>query len=131
MADREEQSEEQSGSDTVLVAYVTVHLVSGESFELLPFEDANDVKAKVSDLLAAWAKSGFLIRGNEIVPWHQVRRAEATRVEELSRDESELRRREWEARELARMQKSCWRTKKPREKKEEGGGDDSQDQRAA
>ncbi|MGA8108615.1 MAG: hypothetical protein WBD46_10885 [Acidobacteriaceae bacterium] len=121
--------EEQAASDTVLVAYVTVHLVSGESFELLPFEDANDVKAKVSDLLAAWAKSGFLVRGNQIVPWHQVRRAEAVRVEELSRDESELRRREWEAQELARMQKSCWRTKKEREKKEEEGGE--QHQRAA
>jgi hypothetical protein len=31
------------GDETVLVAWVTVHLESGESFELLPFEDAQDV----------------------------------------------------------------------------------------
>ena len=38
-------------SDTVLIAYATVHLESGESFELLPFEDANDVKSRVCDLI--------------------------------------------------------------------------------
>lgn len=124
-------AEENAANDTVLVAYISVHLVSGESFELLPFEDANDVKAKVSDLMTAWAKSGFLVRGTEIVPWHQVQRAEATRVEELSRSESELRRREWEAKQLARMQKSCWRTKKLRKQKQDEGEDDQSRQRTA
>ena len=86
-------------------------------------------KSKVSDLLGDWAKSGFLIRGSEIIPWNQVQRIEATNVEELSRDESELRRKEWEARETARMQQSFWKTKKGREKKEEG--DDKSEPRAA
>jgi hypothetical protein len=114
------EKEQKSVNDTVLVALVRVHLVSGEAFEMLPFEDENDVKAKVNDLLADWAKSGFLIRGSEIVPWHRVQRVEATQIEELSRHESSLRRKEWEARETARLQQSFWRTKKEGEKKEEG-----------
>ncbi|HEX4066674.1 MAG TPA: hypothetical protein VHZ09_11685 [Acidobacteriaceae bacterium] len=115
------EKEQKAVSETVLVALVRVHLVSGEAFELLPFEDDKDVKAKVNDLLADWAKSGFLIRGSEIVPWHQVRRVEALQVEELSRDESALRRKEWEARETARLQQSFWRTKQERGKKDEEG----------
>jgi hypothetical protein len=99
-------------NDTVLLAFLTVHLESGESFELLPFEDAEDVKAKVSNLMKAWAKSGFLIRGSQIYPWHQVRRIEATSVEELSRADARLRRQQWETRDTAHLQQSFWKTKK-------------------
>jgi hypothetical protein len=106
--------------DTVLVAYVTVHLESGDSFELLPFEDAEDVKSKVCELMRAWAKSGFLIRGGEIYPWHRVRRIVATRVEEMSLYDAELRREEWQTQETARMQKSFWKTKRARKEKAEG-----------
>jgi len=110
---------------TVLVAFVTVHLESGESFELLPFEDPEDVKSKVSDLLADWAKSGFLIQGSHIHPWHQVLRVEATEVVELSRADSLLRRQEWESRDLYRLQQSFWKTKKERKKEsEEGKGEE-------
>ena len=108
-----------SNGDTVLVAFVTAHLQSGESFELLPFEDPEDVKSKVSDLLADWAKSGFLIQGSQIHPWHQVLRVEATEVVELSRADSLLRRQEWQSRDLYRLQQSFWRTKKERGKKDE------------
>lgn len=118
-------ADERAANETVLVAYVTAHLLSGDTFELLPFEDADDVKTKVSDLLADWAKSGFLIRGSDIVPWHQVRR-----VEELSRGESALRRKEWEAHEVARWQQSYWRTKRERKQKEEKSGEEQQDQAA-
>jgi hypothetical protein len=118
-----------AADDTVLVATVMVRLLSGESFELLPFEDAADVKARVNGLLADWAKSGFLIRGSDIVPWHQVQRVEAVKIEELSRDESALRRTEWEAKETARLQQSFWRTKK--EPNEEKNGGEDQGQRSA
>ena len=111
-------------NDTVLVAYVTVHLESGESFELLPFEDAEDVKARVCDLMKAWAKSGFLIRGNQIYPWHRVRRVEATSVEELSRTDSRLRMEEWKARETSQMQKSFWKTKRVRKQESEETNDE-------
>jgi hypothetical protein len=119
MANTDEKTQQEDG--TVLVAYVTVHLESGESFELLPFEDAQDVKSKVGDLLKDWAKSGFLIRGNHIYPWHRVKLVEATKVEELSRDESKLRVQEWQAGDKARLQQSFWMTKQPREKKEDEG----------
>ena len=108
---------------TVLVAYVTVHLQSGKSFEMLPFEDENDVKSKVADLLADWARSGFLIQGNRIYPWHQVLRIEATEVLELSPADSQLRMEEWQARDLYRLQQSFWRTKRPREAKQEEKGE--------
>ena len=93
MAD--ENGETGTANDTVLVAYVTVHLESGDSFELLPFEDTHNVKSKVCELMKAWAKSGFLIRGSEIYPWQRVRRIEATRVEEMSLHDSKLQREEW------------------------------------
>jgi hypothetical protein len=109
------------GDGTVLVAWVTVHLESGERFELLPFEDAQDVKSKVSALMGDWAKSGFLIRGSEIIPWHRVQRVEATKVEELSRSDSKKRLEEWQAKDTARLQQSFWRTKQAKEKKDEGG----------
>jgi hypothetical protein len=108
------------GDGTVLVAWVTVHLESGERFELLPFEDAQDVKSKVSALIGDWAKSGFLIRGSEIIPWHRVQRVEATKVEELSRSDSKKRLEEWQAKDTARLQQSFWKTKQAKEKKDEG-----------
>ena len=42
MADKKET--ERPEGETVLVANVTVHLTSGTSFELLPFQDDVDVK---------------------------------------------------------------------------------------
>ncbi len=113
---------------TVLVAWVTVHLESGDSFELLPFEDAQDVKSKVSDLMKDWAKSGFLIRGSEIYPWHRVKRIVATKVEELSSTDSKRRLEEWQAKDTARLQQSFWKTKKAREKKDEGEGENAGNQ---
>ena len=43
MADKKET--ERPEGETVLVANVTVHLTSGTSFELLPFQDDVDVKS--------------------------------------------------------------------------------------
>jgi hypothetical protein len=106
-------------NETVLVADVKVHLNDGEAFELLPFVDAKDVKSKVSDLLEEWAKSGFLVRGSQIIPWHCVRRVEAMRVEELSPAEADRRLEEWTTRDQRQYQQSFWKTKEPREKKKE------------
>jgi hypothetical protein len=115
----------QQADETILIAHVTVHLHSGESFGLLPFEDANDVKSPVRDLIADWAKSGFLIYGSRIYPWHQVRLVEATQVEELPRRESEQRLEERQAFDLACLRQSVWKTKKACEKKEDGKSEDS------
>ena len=118
MADANEKTE--LVNDTILVAYVTVHLESGESFELLPFEDVLDVKSKVKDLIKSWAQSGFLVRGGDIYPWHRVRRIQATTVEEISLNDAKLRREEWDARETARLQHNFWKTKRAREEKQGG-----------
>jgi hypothetical protein len=125
VAEKNGKAETLLPTDTVLVAYVTVHLEDGESFELLPFEDTNDVKSKVSDLVEAWARSGCLVRGNRIYPWHRVRRLEATKVEELKLVDARLRREQWQAQETERMQQSFWQTKEPREKKNEGDEENS------
>lgn len=119
--------EETRQSDTILIAHATVHLVGGETFDLIPFQSADDVKSEVNDLMESWAKSGFLLRGQRIYPWHQVLRVEVTAVDEMSRSEAAQRLVEWEINDLYRVQQGFWRTKKAREKKEEtkqpqGGG---------
>jgi biopolymer transport protein ExbB/TolQ len=116
VADRDNKEELDA---TVLVAQVTVHLDGGQSFELLPFQDTQDVKSKVEELVGDWAKSGFLMRGSAIVPWHRVTRIEATQVDELPRGDAEQRMKEWEARETERMQQSFWKTKTARGKKKD------------
>jgi hypothetical protein len=106
-------------TDTVLIAHATVHLVSGETFDLLPFTSAEDVKSEVADLIESWSKSGFLLRGRYLYPWHQVARIEVISVQEMSRRESEQRLIDWEMNDQYRLQQDFWKTKKPREKKEE------------
>jgi hypothetical protein len=115
MADKKETERPESG--TVLVAYVTVHLTSGDSFELLPFQDDVDVKSKVTDLLDDWAKSGYLVRGGHIHPWHQVKLVEAT-VTELSRRDSEQQLIEWQTSDLTHLQQAFWKTKHHRKSKQ-------------
>ena len=110
----------ESGLDkTILIAHVTVHLLTGESFELYPFVDENDVKAKVSELIEGWADSGFLLRGGRMYPWHQVRLLEAAPVEEITRIEARQRLMSWEAADITRVQQSFWKTKREAEKKDD------------
>ena len=120
MTDTKEKVEQEQANETILLARVSVHLKSGESFELLPFEDTNDVKSKVNDLIGDWSKSGFLIYGSFIYPWHQVKLVEATEVVELSKSESRQRLEEWNAPALAHLQQCFWKTKQEREKKVDG-----------
>jgi hypothetical protein len=120
MADTEEKAEQQQANETILVARVRVHLQSGESFGLLPFEDMNDVKGKVSDLIGDWSRSGFLIFGGFVYPWHEVKLIEAIEVAELSKSALRQRLEEWNAPALANLQQSFWKTKRAREKKSYG-----------
>ncbi|HEY1809291.1 MAG TPA: hypothetical protein VGG42_12055 [Acidobacteriaceae bacterium] len=120
MADKNARGETLVPTDTVLVAWVTVVLDDGESFELLPFEDTHDVKSKVTDLVEEWVRTGCLVRGNRIYPWHRVLRLEATRVEELKLADARLRREQWQAQETERLQQSFWQTRESREKRNEG-----------
>jgi hypothetical protein len=111
--------EEIKPSETVLIAHATVHLVNGASFDLLPFKKVGDVKSEVEDLMENWSKSGFLLRGRYIYPWHQVAHIEVTSVEEMSRSESEQRLVDWEIHDQYRLQQGFWKTKKAREKKDD------------
>lgn len=120
MADSNKTTETLLPTDTVLVAYVTVHLLDGQSFELLPFEDTHDVKSKVTDLVEEWVRSGVLVRGSQLIPWHRVQRLEASNVEELKLVDARLRREQWQAKETERLQQGFWQTKLPREKRNEG-----------
>lgn len=111
-----------SQENTVLVAHVTVHLQSGESFDLLPFRDDNDVKSRVTELIEDWCRSGYLIRGARIYPWHEVKLIESAPVEELTKSEAEQRLIEFQTLDLAHMQQSFWKTKRPRQQDGEEGG---------
>ncbi len=119
MADSDEGTQANEGPDTLLIAHVTVHLLTGESFELYPFVDVDDVKAKVSELVEGWASSGFLLRGSRLYPWHQVRLLEATTVEEITRQDAQRRLLAWQAEDQVRAVQSFWKTKHEKAKKDE------------
>ncbi len=121
MAEHAEHSnahETQRNPETILIAHVTAHLLDGTSFELYPFVDADDVKAKVSELTEGWASSGFLLRGSRLIPWHRVSHLEATSVEEISRREAGQRLMVWQAEDQRQAVQNFWKTKQ--EKKGEG-----------
>ena len=105
--------------ETLLIAHITAHLLTGESFELYPFVDPHDVKGKVSELVEGWASSGFLLRGSRMFPWHQVRLLEATSVEEITRQEAQQRLLAWKAEDQAKAVQSFWKTKHEQDKKKQ------------
>ncbi len=107
--------------ETVLIAHVTAYLLDGTSFELYPFIDPQDVKAKVSQLVEGWASSGFLLRDAYLVPWHQVKHLEATAVEEVQREEVQARLDAWHAEDHRRALQNFWKTKQEAKGGKEGG----------
>ncbi len=121
MADSHENTgdRQQEKPDTLLIAHITVHLLTGESFELYPFVDPDDVKAKVSELVEGWANSGFLLRGARLYPWHQVRLLEATTVEEITRQQAQQRLLAWQAEDQIRAVQSFWKTKQDKSRQED------------
>ena len=112
--------QDQQQPETLLIAHVTAHLLDGSSFELYPFVDPEDVKAKVSELVGGWAGSGFLLRGSRMIPWHQVRVLETTAVEEITRQEAQQRLLRWQAEDQLKAVQGFWKTKR------EQGGEEKQ-----
>lgn len=106
-------------TQVLLIAQLRAHLVSGESFDLLPIKHENDVKSEVESLTQSWAESGFLVHGRFIYPWHQVKWVEVTQVEEMPLQLAYRRYDELYAAERARMQENFWRTRHKTEKKVE------------
>lgn len=120
MADTpDKEAQENNQPKVLLIAHAKALLASGESLELLPIKHEDDVKSEVSALMESWAKSGFLIHGRFVYPWHQVRSVEITSVEELPQREAHQRLESLYAADRARVQESFWRT---RRKGDSGGG---------
>lgn len=103
----------------LLIAHLRAHLVSGESFDLLPIKHEQDVKSEVESLIQSWSESGFLLHGRFVYPWHQVKHMEVTRVEELPIALANERYPEFYGVERARTQEDFWRTRRKSEKKEQ------------
>jgi hypothetical protein len=106
-------------TQVLLIAQMRAHLVSGETFDLLPIKHENDVKSEVESLIQSWTESGFLVHGRFIYPWHQVKRIEVTRVEEMPLQLAHRHYDELYAAERAHMQENFWRTRHKTEKKAE------------
>jgi hypothetical protein len=117
--------------ETLLIAHVTAYLLDGSSFELYPFVDAKDVKAKVSELVGGWASSGFLLRGSRLIPWHQVKQLEATSVEEITRQEAHQRLMSWQAEDQRRAVDAFWKTKEEKSSEGEGNAEGDKDMKKA
>ena len=103
----------------LLIAHLRAHLVSGESFDLLPIKHELDVKSEVESLIESWSESGFLLHGRFTYPWHQVKHLEVTQVEEMPMALANQRYPEFYGAERARAQEDFWRTRRRSEKKEE------------
>jgi hypothetical protein len=103
----------------LLIAQMRAHLVSGESFDLLPIKHENDVKTEVESLIQSWAESGFLVHGRFFYPWHQVKWIEVTQVEEMPLQLAHRRYDELYAAERARTQEDFWHTRRKTGKKSE------------
>jgi hypothetical protein len=102
----------------LLIANVRAHLVSGESFDLLPIQHEQDVKSEVESLVESWSQSGFLVHGRFIYPWHQVKHVEVTQVEEMPMELAHQRYPEFYGAKRARAQEDFWRTRGKAEKTE-------------
>ena len=132
MATNESENKEPKKDDqpqVLLIAQLRAHLVSGESFDLLPIKHEQDVKTEVESLMESWAESGFLVHGRFIYPWQQVKHVEVTQVEEMPVRLAHQRLDELYAADRARTQENFWRTHQKTEKKDskdDKGGDGAQ-----
>jgi hypothetical protein len=106
-------------AQVLLIAQMRAHLVSGESFDLLPIKHENEVKGEVESLIQSWAESGFLVHGRFIYPWHQVKHVEVTEVEEMPLQLAHRRYDELYAAERARTQENFWHTRHKTERETE------------
>ncbi len=127
--DESKDSKHDPNKDTILIAHVTAQLTDGSNFELYPFLDPKDVKAKVTELVEGWASSGFLLRGSHLIPWSQVKLLEATSVEEITRQEAQQRLLTWQAEDQRRAVQNFWKTKQePKDGDEKGEGKEGEKQ---
>jgi hypothetical protein len=116
-------TKEEKEPKVLVIAQLRAFLASGESFDLLPIKHEQDVKSEVESLVESWAKSGFLVHGRFIYPWHQVNHVEVTQVEEMPSQLAHQRFDELYAAQRARLQEGFWRTRRKTEKEPEEKSD--------
>jgi hypothetical protein len=116
------ENEKAPQDNILLIAQVKVNLLNGDLIDLLPFKHEEDVRAEVNKFIEEWVKTGFLLKGNFLYPWHQVKNVEVVWVKALIKAEAKPYLDAWQMDTDA--QKSFWKTRKPAgkqadEKKEE------------
>ena len=115
MAEYKEKDEPKE--DIILIAEATAFFVDGETVDLLPFKHEEDVHAEVNKLIEEWSKTGFLLKGRFLLPWHQVKMIEVVSVQAMTHAEAGPYVEQW--RQDTEAQKAFWKTRKPQGKKEE------------
>jgi hypothetical protein len=123
MAEKPDDKDRQK-EDILLVARVKAFLLNGDSIDLLPFKHEEDVRAEVNKFIEDWAKTGFLLKGSFLYPWHQVKMLEVVSVSALTHAQAPPYLEDW--RKDTEAQKAFWKTRKSQakqdEEKEENGG---------
>jgi hypothetical protein len=112
------ENKEQPKDDLLLVAEVRAHLLDGETVDLLPFKHGEDVRAEVNKFIEDWARTGFLLKANQLYPWHRVKSIQVVLVKLLTHAQAESYLENW--RQDSEAQQAFWKTRKPQkeEKKE-------------
>jgi hypothetical protein len=119
----EPNATDNNAPQVLLIAHLRAHLVSGESFDLLPIKHEQDVKSEVESLIQSWSESGFLLHGRFVYPWHEVKHLEVTQVEEMPTALAHQRYEEFYGIDRSRAQDDFWRTRRKSEKKEKQGAE--------
>ncbi len=111
------ESKNDPNEDVILTAEVRAHFIDGETVDLLPFKHEDDVRAEINKFIEDWSKTGFLLKGNLMYPWHRIKLVEVVSVQALTRAQATPYFEQW--RQDTEAQKAFWKTRKPQAKKEE------------
>jgi len=109
MAEETGNDDAQQG-DELLIAEVKAYFIDGEAVDLLPFKHETDVRAEVNKFIEEWVKTGFLLQGPFLYPWHQVKMVEVVSVQALTHAQAAPYLENW--RQDTEAQKAFWKTRK-------------------
>jgi len=112
-----EDKKDEPKEDILLIAEVRAHFLDGETVELLPFKNEEDVRAEVNKFIEDWSKTGFLLKENFMYPWHRVKEVEVVSVQAMTHAQAAPYLDQWD--QDTEAQKFFWKTRKPQGKKEE------------
>jgi hypothetical protein len=119
------EEKEKPREDVLLVADVRATFLNGDTIELLPFKNEEDVRSEINKFIEDWVKTGFLLKENFLYPWHQVKSVEVVSVQAMTHAQAEPYLEVWQR--DAEGQKLFWKTRKPQGK----GGDKKDDAKSS